>query len=39
MTILEENQNKLHRLAQYLYDHETITGQEFMTILDQSETA
>ncbi|MCF2596727.1 ATP-dependent zinc metalloprotease FtsH [Pseudoflavonifractor phocaeensis] len=39
MTILEENQKKLHRLAQYLYDHETITGQEFMTILDQSETA
>ena len=39
MTILEENQDKLHRLAQYLYDHETITGQEFMTILDQSETA
>ena len=39
MTILEENQDKLHRLARYLYDHETITGQEFMTILDQSETA
>ena len=39
MTILEENQDKLHRLAQYLYDHETINGQEFMTILDQSETA
>ena len=39
LSILKENESKLHRLAQYLYDHETITGQEFMAILDQSETA
>ena len=31
--ILEENIQKLHQLAQYLYEHETITGEEFMTIL------
>ena len=37
LSILRENENKLHHLAQYLYDHETITGQEFMTILEQSE--
>ena len=37
LSILKENENKLHHLAQYLYDHETITGQEFMTILEQSE--
>jgi cell division protease FtsH len=27
--------DKLHRLAGYLYDHETITGQEFMAILEE----
>ena len=32
--ILEENINKLHELAQYLYEHETITGEEFMKILN-----
>ena len=37
MAILEENEDKLHQLAQYLYDHETITGQEFMDILEQKE--
>ena len=37
LSILTEHESKLHRLAQYLYDHETITGQEFMTILEQSE--
>jgi cell division protease FtsH len=31
--ILEEHQDKLHELAKYLYDHETITGEEFMKIL------
>ena len=25
---------KLHELAQYLYEHETITGEEFMKILE-----
>ena len=37
MSILEENEAKLHQLAKYLYDHETITGQEFMDILEQKE--
>ena len=32
--ILEENINKLHELAKYLYEHETITGEEFMKILN-----
>ena len=31
--ILEKNIQKLHQLAQYLYEHETITGEEFMAIL------
>ncbi len=35
MKILKENEDKLHRLAQYLYVHETITGQEFMNLLEQ----
>ncbi len=33
--ILEEHKDKLHELAQYLYEHETITGEEFMKILLQ----
>ena len=32
--ILTENISKLHELAKYLYDHETITGEEFMQILN-----
>ncbi len=35
VNILTENMDKLHQLAGYLYDHETITGQEFMTILEE----
>ena len=31
--ILSENRAKLDELAQYLYQHETITGEEFMAIL------
>ena len=31
--ILEDNMPKLHELAKYLYEHETITGEEFMRIL------
>lgn len=31
--ILEENVGKLHELAKYLYEKETITGEEFMRIL------
>ncbi|HJD46599.1 MAG TPA: ATP-dependent zinc metalloprotease FtsH [Candidatus Mediterraneibacter norfolkensis] len=32
--ILEENREKLDELADYLYDKETITGDEFMKILN-----
>ena len=33
--ILMENREKLDELSQYLYDHETITGGEFMEILSR----
>ena len=33
--ILEDNIGKLHQLAKYLYDNETITGEEFMKILSE----
>lgn len=33
--ILEENKAKLHELAKYLLDKETITGDEFMEILNR----
>ena len=33
--ILEENRAKLDELAQYLYEKETITGDEFMEILNR----
>ena len=32
--ILEDNIEKLHELAKYLYEHETITGEESMKILN-----
>lgn len=32
--ILMENKEKLDELSQYLYNHETITGEEFMKILN-----
>ena len=32
--ILEENRTKLNELADYLYEKETITGEEFMRILN-----
>lgn len=32
--ILEENKEKLDKLADYLYERETITGEEFMKILN-----
>ena len=35
MTLLKENHEKLHELAKYLYEKETITGEEFMRILTQ----
>lgn len=33
--ILNENKMKLHELAKYLYEKETITGEEFMYILNK----
>ena len=38
MELLEKNQKKLHELAKYLYEKETITGEEFMQILTRTET-
>lgn len=35
--ILAENRSKLDVLAQYLYEKETITGEEFMAILEREE--
>jgi cell division protease FtsH len=29
-----ENQDKLRELSEYLYEKETITGEEFMSILN-----
>ena len=34
LKILQDNMGKLHELAKYLYEHETITGEEFMKILN-----
>ena len=33
--LLEQNQNALHNIAKFLLEKETITGQEFMTLLKQ----
>ena len=35
LQILHENLPKLHELAKYLYEKETITGEEFMEILNR----
>ena len=32
--LISENMGKLHELAKYLYEKETITGEEFMAILE-----
>ena len=37
LQILQDNIGKLHELAKYLYEHETITGDEFMKILEAPE--
>ncbi|MGX8706861.1 MAG: ATP-dependent zinc metalloprotease FtsH, partial [bacterium] len=37
--ILKANATQLHALAKYLYEHETITGDEFMDILQRTEAA
>ena len=34
LSILKDNRGKLDQLASYLYEHETITGEEFMQILN-----
>ena len=36
VNILTENRAKLDELAQYLYEKETITGEEFMHILNEA---
>ena len=33
--LLSSNMEKLHELAKYLYERETITGEEFMKILNE----
>ena len=33
--ILSDNRAKLDELAKYLYERETITGEEFMNILNK----
>ena len=35
MNILKENEGKLHELSAYLLEKETITGEEFMSILNK----
>ena len=35
MELLKTNESKLHRLADYLYTQETITGEQFMNMLNQ----
>ena len=37
MGLLKTHQSKLHELAKYLYEKETITGEEFMKILHAEE--
>ena len=37
LQILKDNRPKLDELATYLYEHETITGEEFMGILNRTE--
>ena len=34
VSLLTDNREKLDQLAQYLYEKETITGEEFMHILN-----
>ena len=39
LQILQDNQEKLHELSKYLYEKETITGEEFMRILNDEKAA
>lgn len=36
IAILKENEVQLHKIARFLLDQETITGEQFMTILNES---
>ena len=36
LEILKENREKLDKLAKHLYEKETITGEEFMEILEEA---
>lgn len=35
LEILKENKDKLHEIAEYLFEKETITGEKFMEILEE----
>ncbi len=37
MQLLKDNVNKLHEITKYLYEKETISGEEFMDILNRKE--
>ena len=37
--ILTDNRAKLDELAKYLYEKETITGDEFMAILEEKDSS
>lgn len=39
ITLLEENQTPLHRIAAYLLDKENITGEVFMELLNKEQTS
>ena len=36
---MKEHMDKLHELAQYLLEKETITGDEFLEVLNRSKAA
>lgn len=38
LRILKDNIDALHRITKYLYEKETISGEEFMQILEQTES-
>ena len=35
--LLSANMDKLHKIAKYLYEQETITSEEFMKLLEEKE--
>ncbi|MBN2898936.1 MAG: ATP-dependent zinc metalloprotease FtsH [Clostridia bacterium] len=39
MTLLEENQDKLHLIAEALLEHETIHGEEFYVLMNEGKAA